>query len=200
MPARFTPGAAVSDFERYAVARVVREAEQLGVEVPGELCNIDAAPHDGSYAARRWAQLHPDDDATICCYGSVDRPDRCTCWQPVYAVEQAPPRPPADPGDLQVQEGMCGDCAFRPGSPERGDEWMAEALYAAAAGGIPFWCHQGMRRPDHWLHPDGRRVEGSSDDWQPPIVNRIPYRADGAPGLLCAGWAAVAAARDPADG
>lgn len=50
-----------------------------------------------------------------------------------------------------------------------------------------------MRRPVRWEHPDGRTIDGSPDDWQPAIINGLPYRADGRPGLLCAGWAARAA-------
>jgi hypothetical protein len=112
---------------------------------------------------------------------------------PVFDVEQQRPRPPAGPEELAVQRALCGDCAFRKGSPERADEWTESALFDLAASSVPFWCHQGMRRPVRWEHPDGRTVAGSTDDWQPPMVAGIPYQADGTPGLLCAGWAARAA-------
>nr|MDT0660822.1 hypothetical protein [Micromonospora sp. DSM 115978] len=64
----------------------------------------------------------------------------------------------------------------------------------------PFWCHQGMRRPFRWEHPDGRTVDGSPDDYQPPTLAGVPFRADGSPGLLCAGWAARTSRRLLDDG
>ena len=116
----------------------------------------------------------------------------CTCWVPVYDVAQVDPAP----GDLEPRAAMCGDCAFRPGSPERADEWTREALYDLAEPGRPaFFCHDGMRRPVAWRHPAGPEVPGHPDDWQPPIRAGVPYRADGRPGLLCAGWTAVRVAR-----
>lgn len=40
-------------------------------------------------------------------------------------------------------------------------------------------------------YPAGIRIPAASTgDYQPPIVEGIPYRADGQPGLLCAGWVA----------
>lgn len=185
----------MSAFEWYAVQRLLDRAQAAGVEIPAELADTGSLFHDGMYAARTWAAEHPDDDAARgCCWGDTnDGPAKCLCWVPIFEVEQAEPVPPVCAEDVAARESMCGDCAFRPGSPERSDAWTAEALYEAAAAGTPFWCHQGMRRPARHEHPDGRTVEGSPDDWQPPIVAGIPYRADGRPGLLCAGWAAVAA-------
>lgn len=186
----------MSAFERHAVQRILDRAHAAGVDIPAELHVADAMFHGGTYPARVWAEANPGVDDGCCCWGSIARgPDHCDCWVPVFELEQAEPCPPAGPDDIAARKSMCGDCAFRPGSPERSDEWTAEALYASAESGRPFWCHDGLRRPAYWLHPDGRRVEGSPDDWQPPIVAGIPYRADGRPGLLCAGWAAVAAAR-----
>lgn len=43
-----------------------------------------------------------------------------------------------------------------------------------------------------WRHPAGMRIPadpGRDGDYQPPIVLGVPFRADGQPGLLCAGWA-----------
>jgi hypothetical protein len=120
----------------------------------------------------------------------------CYCWRPVFDVEQADPIPPASPDDIGVQARMCGDCAFRKGSPERAYEFEEEALFSLADEGTPFYCHDGMRRPVRWEHPDGRSIPGDPADWQPPMVCGLPYRTDGRPGLLCAGWAARAARSD----
>lgn len=180
----------MSAFEQYAVQRIVDQAKDLGVTIPPELTEfLDCGA--GSYAARAWAKAHPEDEGSGCCWGDVTGgPSHCICWIPVYEQEQQAPRPPSGPQDLTVQERMCGDCAFRKDSPERADEWSEMALFQLAADGKPFWCHEGMRRPVRWEHPDGRTVEGSPDDWQPPMVDGVPFRLDGSPGLLCAGWAA----------
>lgn len=53
-----------------------------------------------------------------------------------------------------------------------------------------FWCHQGMRRPLYWEHPAGVRITGSPADYDPPIEDLVPFKADGTPADLCAGWAA----------
>lgn len=128
-----------------------------------------------------------------CCYGSaLDGPGGCTCWQPVFDVEQAEPRTDLPSG---AQESKCADCAYRPGSPERsGDPHVtadAEQLRALAETGARFWCHQGMRRPTLWRHPSGATVPGLGADYRPPIVEGVPYKADGTPGDLCAGWMAL---------
>lgn len=91
---------------------------------------------------------------------------------------------------------MCSDCAYRPDSPERNGNSMgcnAAQLEQLAAEGTRFWCHDGMRKPVAWRHPAGIRIATTSEadgDYQPPIVEAVPYRADGQPGLLCAGWVA----------
>ncbi|MEU4754889.1 hypothetical protein AB0F93_28345, partial [Micromonospora tulbaghiae] len=110
--------------------------------------------------------------------------------RPVFDVDQADPQLVTSPADITVRARMCGDCAYRPGSPERSEEFMAEELLALPEEGKAFYCHDGMRRPARWEHPDGRVVDGSTDDWQPPMVAGVPYRVAGRPGLLCAGWAA----------
>jgi hypothetical protein len=184
----------MSDFERYAVQRVLDQAAELGVPAPTELSNFVCGTA-GSHAARAWADAHPEDESVRgCCEGEAYYgPDRCTCWQPVYDVEQLPPRPPKSADDIEVQHSMCGDCAFRPDSPERADEWLAESLMSLAEKGTPFWCHDGMRRPVLWRHPDGREIPGDPADYQPAMVGPVPFRADGRSGLLCAGWMARAA-------
>lgn len=137
-----------------------------------------------------------------CCDGARDKgPTECSCWTPEYDLEQVKPSIAAVVGlalgeiDPPQRDRMCLDCAYRPDSPEKtggesvdGDATMLEKL---AAEGTRFWCHDGMRKPVAWRHPAGIRITAASDgDYQPPIVEAVPYRADGQPGLLCAGWAA----------
>ncbi|CRK59040.1 hypothetical protein [Alloactinosynnema sp. L-07] len=139
---------------------------------------------------------------TCCCAGAVHRSRAgCTCWLPVYDVDQVDPD--QDAIDLlgagihpNTRKQMCGDCAYRPGSPERAghDDYAGDAamLEDLASGGQRFWCHQGMRRPTAWRHPSGATIPTADGDgnYQPPAVDGIPYRADGSPAELCAGWAA----------
>jgi hypothetical protein len=191
----------MSDFERRAVQRIVDQAAAAGVQVPAEVIDVLARlDHTTSHAARAWADQHRDeaDWPVGCCIGNdMYGPERCTCWTPVFELEQQLPRPPERAEDLTVRTRMCDDCAFRKGSQERAADFLEEELFGLAEARKPFYCHDGMRRPAYWLHPDGRRIEGSTADWQPPIVAGIPYRADGRPGMLCAGWAARAARADP---
>jgi hypothetical protein len=183
----------VSSFERFAIQRLIDQAHRLGVDIPDDLNTaMTHAMGCHSWAGQHWAELNPDAEQPICCYGAVNGPDGCYCWTPVFDTEQADPRPPASPEDLTVRTRICGDCAFRKGSPERACSWSEDALFDLAATGEPFWCHDGMRRPVRWEHPDGRTVDGSPHDWQPARVGNVPYRADGSPGLLCAGWMARA--------
>lgn len=183
----------ISDFERRAIQRIVDQAREMHVPVPKEISDLlDHAQGNGG--AVLWARANPDADGTGCCWGDVNGgAEGCTCWVPVYNAEQADPVPLTRPEDLQAQRRMCGDCAFRKGSPERDGSWKEEALLSLAEEGTPFYCHEDMRRPVRWEHPDGRVIDGSTDDWQPPIINGLPYRLDGRPGLLCAGWVARAA-------
>lgn len=130
--------------------------------------------------------LTPEDIAAgnqWCCYGDAEYgPTGCTCWDPVYDLEQKPPVITAVSGTRRTR---CVDCAFRADSPERADGMVLEAL-------PNFMCHQGIRRPVAFVHPDGRRREvHDSADYQPPIIGGIPYRADGRPADECAGMAQV---------
>lgn len=117
-----------------------------------------------------------------CCYAAADRgAAHCSCWRPVYDLEQAEPRTELSP---ETRSAMCGDCAYRPGSPE-----LEEDPYRLM-GLANFWCHRGIRRPREWRHPDGRVRPGDPADYQPPIVGDVAYRADGSPAARCGGWAA----------
>jgi len=133
----------------------------------------------------------PDAGDGICCIGAVmGGPQRCTCWEPVYDLDQQP----AVPGPMGTRTVRCGDCAYLKDSPERrgeagyqGDE---ESLEQMVRDGSPFSCHQGMRKPVKYVHPSGTEVPGHPASYDPPIEDGIPYKADGTPGDLCAGWAA----------
>lgn len=186
---------APNPLERRGIELLIDKATAMGVPVPDEIRRIlsDGSVHNTG--AFLWSQAHPDDDEfRSCCIGNdVKGPEHCTCWLPEWNAVQAEPVLPPKAEDLAPQSRMCGDCAFRPGSPEREDEWLADSLYSLPAQNQPFYCHDGMRRPVRWRHPDGRTIDGSTADWQPPIVNGIPYRLDGRAGSLCAGWAAIAA-------
>jgi len=128
-----------------------------------------------------------------CCWGSVlDGADGCTCWEPVYDLDQQPIQKDEP---VAVRGAMCIDCAYRPNSPERrGDPTAAadaEKLQALAARGTTFWCHQGIRRPTHWVHPSGVTKPGDPMNYCPPSADGIPFKADGHPADHCAGWSAL---------
>jgi hypothetical protein len=140
----------------------------------------------------RWPDV--GNDEIPCCEGSAALDHKfCTCWEPVFDVDQA------DPDTSQIHSIMprpCHDCAYRRNSPERSGDDRAAAgqddLDRLIATRTPFWCHDGMRRPIAWRHPSGIQITGCDLDYRPPIVDGVPYRADGRPGDLCAGWAARA--------
>ena len=138
-----------------------------------------------------------------CCAGRIaDGPAGCTCWQPIYDREQIEPtdetvaRVVCGEQQPEVRKRMCADCAYRPGSPEKqGAETAAvdASDLERLAREDRFWCHDEMRSPVAWQHPSGPRIPADPErtgDYQPPIVCGVPYRANGQPGLLCAGWAA----------
>jgi hypothetical protein len=187
-------------FHQYAVQRLVDRATAAGIDVPPAVAKyaFSAAHESRSGGALAWATKHPYDERLYgCCWGEViGGGTACTCWHPVYDLEQTPPTPVAR-DELTVRVGgMCGDCAYRPRSPERADAYSSEALMELPSRRAPFFCHDGFRRPALWIHPDGRVVAGSRADYQPPIIGGIPYQVDGTPGLLCAGWAAILARYD----
>ena len=172
-------------------------AEQRGTidtETAGALsAAIDAAeiagflPHGGVYGTLQM----PDPACGACCDGSaVKGPQYCTCWEPRFDLEQADP----EPGEPGTRSALCQDCAYKPGSPERsGDERYngdAEFLARITETGERFFCHQGIRRAVKLAHPSGAEVEVPPGDYRPPIIDGVPYKADGSAGELCAGWAA----------
>jgi hypothetical protein len=138
----------------------------------------------------------PDAGQGLCCEGAAYLgPDRCTCWVEVHAVDQADPRTDQHAG---IGESPCSTCAYRPDSPERtgadhvaGDAAMLDDIVKT---GQPFWCHTGMRHVVALEHPAGIRVELPDEHqaaaFRPLIVNDVPYKADGTPADICAGWAA----------
>lgn len=198
-----------SSFVQQSVRDLIAKAQALGVEVPAAVHGIANGCGGGSAGARIYAALHPEqaeDDGTGvpaellgCCYGAAFRGvGGCVCWEPVFDIEQAEPRIPTTMADIEIGAGLCGDCAYRKGSPERAEEYAEETLLSLPERGQPFWCHQGMRRPRVYRHPSGLEVPGDPADWQPAIVDvrelpipflAIPFRADGRPGILCGGWA-----------
>lgn len=133
--------------------------------------------------------VRADDEPRGCCMGEAAKdPTHCTCWEPVFDVEQADPVP----GEVITRGTCCHDCAYRRGSPEeregaRGD---LEALAADDRGA--FFCHQGMRRAIAYRHPDGRELPAGAGDYQPAILDGVAYRADGTPADRCGGWGALA--------
>lgn len=134
-------------------------------------------------------------EATLgCCWGTaLNGPSGCDCWEPEYDLEQSDPKT----GTLPMpRPKMCDDCAFRPSSPERrGDEsyenneGLADLEYMVAKG-EPFYCHQGIRLPSQWVHPSGAAIDGHPGAYDPPILGQppIPYKANGEPADICAGW------------
>lgn len=137
----------------------------------------------------------PDAGQGACCMGAaVYGPNGCTCWVRVHDLDQAPPDTSIAPTSRPT---MCGDCAFRPDSPERtGAENAAhdaDDLDILVQGDAQFWCHQGMRLVTAQRHPSGAVKEQPAGErlaYDPPIVDGVPYKADGTPGDLCAGQAA----------
>lgn len=134
----------------------------------------------------------PEVRAGSCCWGAVmNGPNGCYCWEPQYGDQvQAEPKP----GPIATRDTMCPDCAHRFDSPEnrgeRGYAGDADELEELAASGQPFYCHQGIRRPVTLRHPDGVEVPAHPGAYDPPIVDRVPFKLDGTPADLCAGWMA----------
>lgn len=144
-------------------------------------------------------------DENPCCAGrALEGPRGCECWTEVFDLTQSPIAEgvPVPPVPLRPCEPGPGDdgCAYRGTSPERtgsgghsGDADELDRLAAAAAD--PFFCHSGIRRVVALVHePTGVRWElPDFSDYRPPIAGRVPYRADGRPAMICAGWVLRAA-------
>lgn len=127
-----------------------------------------------------------------CCMGAaVYGVNRCTCWQPIFDLEQQPLGAQTEP---VTRAKCCEDCAYRNGSPERSDDYEEDELLAIAHDDArEFWCHQGVRRVVAFQHPDGRALLAGDGDYRPPIgpaERPVVWRADGTVGERCAGWAA----------
>lgn len=135
-------------------------------------------------------------DAGSCCAGSaINGPTRCTCWTPQWAPQHQVQAAAQLDAPTRVCEQMCADCAYRPGSPERGGDPAAAANAddldrIVAVDGQVFFCHQGMRKPVTWHHPSGMSIPGKPMDYQPVKVGLRWYQSDGQPAMICAGWAA----------
>lgn len=132
-----------------------------------------------------------------CCDGAAYRGlDFCTCWEPVYDLEQADPIP----GVPATREKCCFDCAYLQRSPEREQGYDDELVDITRDA--RFFCHQGMRRVVGWRHPGFEEIDefrsffpdglipAGDGDYRPPIVGGVAYRADGTTADLCGGWAA----------
>lgn len=131
-----------------------------------------------------------------CCWGSShDGPSGCTCWEPVYDLDQQPPIAIAAE-HVQTRAEMCADCAFRPDSPERrGDDRYSHNSDEELRELGHFWCHQGMRKPIAWRHPTfGITLDADTDAYAPPMLRVgdtvVPFKASGAPADRCGGFAA----------
>lgn len=141
---------------------------------------------------------------SMCCEVAVhQRAERCPCWVPVYSGKQAPPRP----GLCDTRAERCADCACRPDSPEaqsyrdgvdRGMASSLDGVFDLAQRATPFFCHEGMRRIRGWYHPRSGRwlPQDSAHDYAPPMVGGVPFRRDGRPALVCAGWDSIRRALD----
>lgn len=134
-----------------------------------------------------------------CCWQAANTEgDDCSCWLPILH-----PAPAMDNGQLVTEEGpqelrrsKCGDCAYRPSSPERAAQGGEPLTYGLDR---PFSCHEADRDVDPdarmprvtvWVHPpSGATLTVTDDDYKPVINGNRPYLATGAPAPLCAGWA-----------
>lgn len=147
----------------------------------------------------------PDPDGVPCWEAcAVDGSD-CAVWEAIYW-----PEPTKDPARLQAgpepkMPTACGDCAYRPQSPERQDN--GGDLPVTFDPLRPFHCHVGMPALVGWSHPglgdvcllasslptmqDGFLI--GSYDYEPHHVGGRGFQADGRPLVVCAGWAAHAA-------
>lgn len=146
----------------------------------------------------------PSPDGVPCCDGYAYLGyQHCTCWEQVYEGHQAEPRRDAE--QVVRPGGMCTDCAFRPGSPERRDSRHAvcdsgDLMRVVHNREETFACHDGLRRGIGWRHPNGMFIPYQAADgvvaYCPPIEGRRAYKLDGSPAFHCAGLAAARRAKD----
>lgn len=132
---------------------------------------------------------YPDAGEGMCCMGAAALgPERCTCWRPIHDQ----PQQLLKAGPMLQRTRMCGDCAFRPDSPERaGNEDAVEELLEGT-----FLCHKGMRRLLREVHPSGAVLDAGPGAYEP---SNPPCKADGNPAEVCAGWVAEMKRRESAE-
>jgi hypothetical protein len=174
----------------------MRIEERMGREVGA------TAMHVSSGAFVPPAERGITEYGTCCMGAAMFGRNRCTCWEPIYDLEQQPLADGgAPPAEIPTRAKCCHDCAYRNGSPEREDgdtDWLLEI--AASGGQREFWCHQGMRRVVAFQHPDGRILPAGEGDYRPPVGPEhrpVAWKADGTIAERCAGWAAHASAALP---
>ena len=134
------------------------------------------------------------DTGDVCCMGvAVHGPGGCTCWDPVCDIETQADHDGSAPCPARD---MCSDCAYRKNSPERngadGYAGDADELDHIVIAGKRFFCHQGVRKVLHYLHPCGMTVPAHPADyaWRFAVVGseKFPIKADGSPADICGGW------------
>lgn len=76
-------------FERRTIQLIIDKANQAGVEVPASITAL-AFSGQRNQGAVLWYRAHPDWSGTGCCWGDVLDPDGCTCWVPIFDLEQTP--------------------------------------------------------------------------------------------------------------
>lgn len=134
-----------------------------------------------------------DEYGTCCAGAAIYGVDRCTCWEPIYDLEQQPLANDVPPKEIPTQSKCCEDCAYRNGSPERSEEDGTERLLEIAyTDGQEFWCHQGCRRVVAFRHSEtGEILPAGDGDYRPPIgpeERPVVWKADGTVAARCAGW------------
>lgn len=155
---------------------------------------IDGAVHISGVTAPKGVEDLPEEYGWCCAGSACQSVHHCTCWEPIYDLEQAP----LDLSTEPVQRTKCcGDCAYRNDSPERQDagDQERDVLALAYAEGNEFWCHQGSRRVVVFRHPLGAVLPAGEGDYRAPVGPNAAgvecvWRADGTAGERCAGWAA----------
>lgn len=151
----------------------------------------------------------------MCGYGGgtgIPCPERIPCWDACAAdgsdCAEWEPRfwPPAEMDDLQegpevVRPRACGDCAYRPGSPERraNDGDLPDGFNPNR----PFYCHDGMSALRGYTHrtlgvsvlvsslpsmQDGFLIGSLDYDVVRATDRPRGWKADGSPLTVCAGW------------